>query len=90
MRETGRFEHPHLAEVVPNCLVTFYDMHSESSGIFYCPIPAGSWEGDVGSSTAFYGAETEVASQETKGGASLSYDVVYVGGELQFIRKSDV
>ena len=24
-----RFEHPHLAEVVSNCLVTFYDMRSE-------------------------------------------------------------
>ena len=28
-------EHLGLAEVVPNCLVAFYDTHSESSGIFY-------------------------------------------------------
>ena len=35
----GRLEHPCLAEVVPNCLVTFYDTRSESSGIFYYPIP---------------------------------------------------
>ena len=30
-----------LAEVVPNCCVGFYDTRSESSGIFYYPIPAG-------------------------------------------------
>ena len=42
----GRFEHPRLAEVVPNCLVAFYDTRhddtrSESWGIFYHPIPTG-------------------------------------------------
>ena len=31
-------EHPHLAKVVPNCLVAIlYDTRSESSGIFYYP-----------------------------------------------------
>ena len=29
-----------LAEMVPNCLMAFYDRRSESSGIFYYPIPA--------------------------------------------------
>ena len=28
----NRFEHPRLAEVVPNGFVTSYNMHSESSG----------------------------------------------------------
>ena len=37
----GRFEHLCLAEVVPNCLVPFYNMRSESSGIYYYPIPTG-------------------------------------------------
>ena len=37
----GRFEHLHLAEVVPKYLVTFYDMCSESSGIFYYPYMRG-------------------------------------------------
>ena len=27
-RGRGRFEHPHLSEVVPNCLVAFYDTRS--------------------------------------------------------------
>ena len=40
-RWEDRFEHPRLAEVVPNCLVAFYDTRSESSGTFYYPIPAG-------------------------------------------------
>ena len=30
-----------LVEVVPNCLVAFYDTRSESSNEFYYPIPAG-------------------------------------------------
>ena len=39
----NRFEHPSLAEVLPNCLFTepFADTRSESSGIFYYVIPAG-------------------------------------------------
>ena len=34
-----------LAEVVPNCLVTLHDTHSESSGKLYFPIPAGGEKG---------------------------------------------
>ena len=37
----GGSEHPRLAEVVPDCLAESYDTRSESSGIFYNPIPAG-------------------------------------------------
>ena len=37
----GAFEHPCLEEVVPNCLVAFYDTRSESLGMLYYPIPAG-------------------------------------------------
>ena len=33
-----------LAEIVPTCLVIFYDIRSGSSGIFYYPIPAGGRE----------------------------------------------
>ena len=39
----GRFEHSHLTEVAPNCLVACYDTRSESSGIFYYHIPAGGY-----------------------------------------------
>ena len=34
----GKFEHPRLAEDVPNYLVAFYDTRSESSGKFYYPL----------------------------------------------------
>ena len=39
--DLDRFEHPHLVEVVPNCLITFTDTHTVSRRAKSNPIPAG-------------------------------------------------